>query len=296
MTNQALTLADSRLPIVRLRATAVFSILNHYIRRDKSQTRVVGTLLGNLLEGNVEVMDCFGIPHEEGEDDAGYRVKFKENYHKNMFNFHTRITRSEQVVGWYSTSSPDGTLFNDHSTLIDGAYRNECANPVHLVVDTTLQGDSMGIRAFVCQDMVVQGQQLAKMFHEVKVELVFTRGEKMCIHHMMKDQVDNSAWNGVETLSVIPTSRTGLARAMKELTTTMEKIITFIDGVVEGKHQASAEVGMALADAVGLLTSVKPEDFNTIFKEKSQDLLMVSHLSALLDTQLRMAESMFNIL
>ena len=292
---QALTLGDARLPVVRLHATAVFSILNHYIRRNQTQTRVVGTLLGKVSEGNVEVMDCFGIPHEEGEDEAGFKVKFKENYHKIMHNFHTRITKHEQVVGWYSTSSPDGAPFNDHSTIIDQAYRNECANPIHLVVDTTLAGDNMGIRAFMCQDMMVGTHKLAKMFHEVAVEMSFSSGEKMCIHHMIKDQVGGEAWGQGQTISAVPSAPANMKNAIGELVATMEKVMAFTNNVVEGKEKASAEVGMALADAFGLLMAIKPNDFQDILHEKTQDFLMISHLSTLLQTQLKTAEAMYSL-
>jgi len=296
MTTQALTLSDSKLPVVRLHATAVYSILNHYIRRNKTQKRVVGTLLGKLLEGNVEVMDCFGIPHEESEDDAGFKVKFKENYHKNMYNFHTRITKLEQVVGWYSTSASDGAPFNDHSTIIDQAYRNECTNPVHLVVDTTLAGDNMGIRAFVCQDMLVGSHNLAKMFHEVKVEMAFSSGERMCIHHMLKDQEGSEAWvSPHQIISAVPSHEDAVKRSMTDLVATIEKVITFTDDVVEDREKASAEVGMALADALGLLMDVRPQDFKEIFHEKTQDFLMISHLSTLLRTQLKVAEAMYSL-
>ena len=51
---EALTLAgDEPLPTVRVRASAVFSILSSYVRRSEKQARVIGTLVGMVKDGNV---------------------------------------------------------------------------------------------------------------------------------------------------------------------------------------------------------------------------------------------------
>ena len=52
--NAALTLGgDDLLPSVKVRASAVFSILSSYVRRGEKQARVIGTLMGTVNEGNV---------------------------------------------------------------------------------------------------------------------------------------------------------------------------------------------------------------------------------------------------
>ena len=52
--NAALTLSgDDLLPSVKVRASAVFSILSSYVRRGEKQARVIGTLMGTVNEGNV---------------------------------------------------------------------------------------------------------------------------------------------------------------------------------------------------------------------------------------------------
>ena len=64
--NAALTLeGEDSLPIVKVRASAVFSILSNFVRRGEKQARVIGTLVGCVNEGNVvEVIinDCDVCP------------------------------------------------------------------------------------------------------------------------------------------------------------------------------------------------------------------------------------------
>ena len=53
-------------PTYRVHPLVIFSILDHYQRRNDGQTRVVGTLLGQQLEGGIiDVKQAFPVPHQE---------------------------------------------------------------------------------------------------------------------------------------------------------------------------------------------------------------------------------------
>jgi hypothetical protein len=52
---EALTLGDSALPKIKVHPTVVFSILNNFTRRSPRDSRVIGTLLGNVKDGVVTV-------------------------------------------------------------------------------------------------------------------------------------------------------------------------------------------------------------------------------------------------
>lgn len=53
---EALALGDTPVPIVKVHPTVVFSILNSYVRREKRDFRVIGTLLGVVKDGQIEVI------------------------------------------------------------------------------------------------------------------------------------------------------------------------------------------------------------------------------------------------
>lgn len=55
VSQETLTLADSVLPKVRIHPIAIFSILNHFARRTPRDSRVIGTLLGEVKDGVVVV-------------------------------------------------------------------------------------------------------------------------------------------------------------------------------------------------------------------------------------------------
>ena len=55
---------------VILHPVALFGIVDSYERRKEDAKRVIGTLVGNLDKGVVEVKNCFAVPHQETEDEV----------------------------------------------------------------------------------------------------------------------------------------------------------------------------------------------------------------------------------
>ncbi len=58
---------------VRVHPVAIFSICDAFLRRNKDQERVIGTLLGSVVENVYEVKACYVVPHTEGADQVGAR-------------------------------------------------------------------------------------------------------------------------------------------------------------------------------------------------------------------------------
>ena len=65
--SQQLFLGQSALH-VRVQPVVYASILSHYSRRQPSQHRVIGTLLGSVVGNVVEVSNSFPVPHNETND------------------------------------------------------------------------------------------------------------------------------------------------------------------------------------------------------------------------------------
>ncbi len=80
---------------VKIHPTVLFSVVDSYERRNEKMTRVVGTLLGTNIQGNIEVTDCFVVPHRDA-DEVAIDVEFA----KNSFNAYKKISPSISIVGW----------------------------------------------------------------------------------------------------------------------------------------------------------------------------------------------------
>ena len=55
---------------VFIHPVVLFSIVDGYERRSEDAKRVIGTLLGSVDKTSVEIRSCFGVPHNESEDEV----------------------------------------------------------------------------------------------------------------------------------------------------------------------------------------------------------------------------------
>jgi len=130
---------------VRVHPVVLFQVVDAFERRNADSHRVIGTLLGSVDKGVVEVTNCFCVPHKEHDD----QVEAELSYALDMYDLNRKVNSNESVVGWWAT----GNDVTNHSSVIHEYYARECNNPVHLTVDTSLQGGRMGLRAYVKTDL-----------------------------------------------------------------------------------------------------------------------------------------------
>ncbi|KAK5116517.1 hypothetical protein LTR16_005071, partial [Cryomyces antarcticus] len=80
-----------------LQPQALFSILDHSLRRNQDQERVIGTLLGLRSEDGteVEIRNCYAVPHTETAE----QVEVDMDYQKQMLALHLRANPREVLVG-----------------------------------------------------------------------------------------------------------------------------------------------------------------------------------------------------
>lgn len=56
---------------VRVHPVALFSICDAYVRRNEKQERVIGTLLGSIVDNVFEIKNCYVVPHTESSEQVG---------------------------------------------------------------------------------------------------------------------------------------------------------------------------------------------------------------------------------
>ncbi|CAJ1914327.1 unnamed protein product [Cylindrotheca closterium] len=259
-------------------------VLDHHTRRQEASGRVIGTLLGRRDGKTVEITNCFAVPHAE----RGEEVAIGKDFNKQMLALHMRAYRKEAVVGWYASSALEdgqGDLIADTSSLIHEFYAGEAdeGDPIHLVVDTRLKEDAISVRAFKSTPVVVQGEPLANLFHEISLTMESTEPEAICLNKMVKDE--NPAPKEGEQVEP-------LLLSMEKLYKLLETATEYVDSVVEGKITPDAEVGRQIADTLATVPRIRPEVFDKLFNDSLQDLLMVTYLSNITRTQLTIAEKL----
>jgi translation initiation factor 3 subunit F len=89
----------------------LFSILDHALRRNANQKRVIGTMLGVRSDDGteIEIRNCFAVPHNESSEQvslhfrqifANFKVEVDMEYHKQLLTLHLRQNPKEVLIGW----------------------------------------------------------------------------------------------------------------------------------------------------------------------------------------------------
>jgi translation initiation factor 3 subunit F len=280
---------DTSVTKVIVHPVVLLHVLDHHTRRQEESGRVIGTLLGRQNGNVVEVTNCFSVPHAE----RGEEVAIGKDFNKTMLGLHLRANRKETVVGWYASaangdSESNGDLITDTSSLIHDFYAGEAdeGDPVHLVVDTRLKEDSLSMRAFKSSQIVVQGEAMGNLFHELKLSLKSNEPEAICLNQMIRTSGELVASKDESN------SAKALQISMEKLYALLEKTLAYVDSVVDGKTPPDAEAGRQIADTLATVARVRPEVFDRLFHDSLQDLLMVSYLSNITRTQMTIADKL----
>ncbi|KDO32997.1 hypothetical protein SPRG_02688 [Saprolegnia parasitica CBS 223.65] len=278
----SLVLNTEGVSLVHIHPVVVFQILDRFLRRSEDQKRVIGTLLGvvDAEHGVVTISNSFPVPHLEKGDE----VAVGKDYHRQMLLLHQRVNPNEVVVGWYATSTTAEAI-NENSCLIHEFYSSECASPVHVVVDTSLESDNLNIMGFISSALSVADVALANQFKQVKVETKTYEAESIALDVMAKRSSGSAS---------LPSDLEALEQAIVRLHELLATSAAYVGDVVAGKQAANPKLGRELAEAVASIPPMHADVFDQIFNNGMQDLLMVSYLSSLTQAQLSISEKLIN--
>ena len=152
-------LHDPSAPKANVEPIVLFSIIDHYSRRDAGCDFVVGTLIGTEEGGVVTISSCFPVPHTEVED----QIALNSNFHTTMLGLHSRIAAKRKVVGWYAT----GEKITENTTLFHEFYGQEVERPVHLLLDLGLGERRMSCKAFISAGLTLGDARVGTAFRDI---------------------------------------------------------------------------------------------------------------------------------
>ncbi|XP_077202161.1 eukaryotic translation initiation factor 3 subunit F [Paroedura picta] len=266
---------------VRLHPVVLASVVDSFERRNEGAARVIGTLLGTVDKHSVEVTNCFSVPHNESEDEVAVDMEFA----KNMYELHKKVSPSEIILGWYAT----GHDITEHSVLIHEYYSREAHNPIHLTVDSSLQNGRMSIKAYISTAMGIPGKTMGVMFTPLTVKYAYYDTERIGVDLIMKTCFSP---NRVISLSS-DLQQVGAASA--RIQDTLSTVLQYAEDVLSGKVTADNTVGRFLMDLINQVPKISPEDFETMLNSNINDLLMVTYLANLTQSQIALNEKILNL-
>lgn len=255
---------------------ALFSILDHFLRRDASQPRVVGTLLGTRSESEVEIRNAYAVPHSESQDP--WQIHLDAEHHRRMLDLHLRVRPEEVVIGWYSTN----TELNSNSALIQDHYSRETAphQAIHLTLNTNVADEfqGLGVQCYVSSLLGATVKPEDCAFLSLPTKLLSSTPEQTALRHLSSSSSQNL------------TDLDALRASLQEVHAKLDRVLTYVRQVLAGEIEGDKAVGRYLSDTIGVVPAGLDEPvLESLFQTHLQDVFMVSYLSKIVSTQAEMS-------
>lgn len=282
--------------------SVIFTILDAYIRRDEDQTHVIGTLMGSVVDTNlIEISDCFVDKHSLNE---GGFLQIIKDHHETMYELKQKIRPREQVVGWFCSGSELSELscavhawFKEHNSISKFQPHSNLSEPVHLLVDASLESGYINIKAFVQLPISLVKEHFVH-FHEVQTELLPCNVENSVVlneevpgqqipgHKNYQNNASNPMNNDIKKMNDMSTL------SLKKLLIMLKQCKTYIQDVINKKKKGNLTVGRYLHKILSNDVFASLEQTNMESKESLQDNLMISYLSNLANLHFLIAEKL----
>ncbi|PWN34179.1 Mov34-domain-containing protein [Meira miltonrushii] len=295
---------------VQVHPVALFSILDHYLRRSDqeseedgetekvegenapSKTRVIGTLLGTRNGTEVEIRSCFAVPHLETSE----QVQVDMDFHQKMYELHHRVNPEEVIVGWYATDPK----LNMYTSLIQDFYSRETAphQAIHLTVDPDVRSD-MGVKAYVSAPVGLSVKPENAAFVPLSVNLLSAPSERPSLALMARAQGGLQGTTVAGGSGVMLNDMDALSASLESVQAQLRRVLQYVREVLDGKRKGDPIVGRYVIDAVSTVpiaatvdksgATTGASDLETLFNSHLQDVLMVSYLANVVRSQAEIA-------
>ncbi|KAI8070582.1 maintenance of mitochondrial structure and function-domain-containing protein [Gilbertella persicaria] len=258
----------------------LFTVLDHYLRRD--QSKVLGAILGvRSPDGTeVEIRNAFPLIYTTENDD----IVLDKDHYRTMYELHQRVNPDEIIVGWYTA----GADLTPACTPVHSFFAEDVApfQPIHITIDTDalLKTSDMGLRAYASAPVGFSTKPGDCMFLSVPCEVKYLDAERSGL-----DMLASAKSKETRTASLI-SDMDHLEIAITKLQEMLERISKYVDSVVDGSVPPNNAIGRYIMDTVSVVPKVDSTAFEKMFNSHLQDLLMVVYLANMTRTQLSVAE------
>lgn len=137
--------------------------------------------------------------------------------------------------------------------------------------------------------MGVPGKTMGVMFTPLTVKYVYYDTERIGVDLIMKTCFSPNRVIGLSS----DLQQVGSASARIQDTLTM--VLQYAEDVLSGKVAADNTVGRFLMDLINQVPKISPEDFETMLNSNINDLLMVTYLANLTQSQIALNEKLLSL-
>jgi translation initiation factor 3 subunit F len=230
----------------------------------------------------VEVRNCFAIPHTETEE----QVEVDVEYQKNMLSLQLKANPREVLLGWYTTSLE----LNNFSALIQNFFASPETGTfphpaVHLTISTET-GKQIDARTYISAPVGVNAERAAEscLFIPVPYEIRYGEAEKSGL------ELITGAKDSESRAAPVVTDIEGLERAVEYTLDLLERVSEYVSSVLDEEREPNNALGQFLMNALSLAPKVDAADIERDFNNHIQDILVVSYLTNTIRTQIDLSQ------
>ncbi|KAI8097269.1 maintenance of mitochondrial structure and function-domain-containing protein [Halteromyces radiatus] len=263
----------------------LFSVLDHYLRRNANQQKVVGALLGVRSDDGteVEIRNAFSLIY--ALDKTNNDIILDEDHYKTMLELHRKVNPEELILGWYTA----GEKVTPVASALQTSFAQDCApfNPIHITIDpeALFNTSGLGLNAYTTAPVGFSNDGDC-MFLPVPCDIKYLDAERSGLEMLASAKTSES-----RTASLL-SDMDHLEVAIVQLQDLLDKISKYVDNVVAGKTQPNNSIGRYIMDTVSVVPKIDGAAFEKMFNSHLQDLLMVVYLANMTRTQLSVAEKL----
>lgn len=154
----------------------LFSVLDHFLRREEQQNKVIGALLGiRSPDGTeVEIRNSFSVIFTEESS----QIVLDKDHYTSMHELHQRVNPEEVILGWY-TAGPNVT---PASAPLHTIFAQDTGNfrPIQVTFDTDmlLKSDDLGLKAYTSATVGFSTKPGDCMYLPVPCEMKYLDAER----------------------------------------------------------------------------------------------------------------------
>mmetsp|Transcript_31658 Transcript_31658/g.51428 ORF Transcript_31658/g.51428 Transcript_31658/m.51428 type:complete len:304 (+) Transcript_31658:13-924(+) len=283
---------DGEQIVLKVHPLVVFSILDHYKRRDPKQEHVIGILMGevNITPQGKEyqIKNCF---QQESMEHKGGGLIFDVNYYQKMATLQKKLNPKESVIGWYATDTQLDIISYEVYSII----RKNFVEPVHLVVDASLRDSRLSVDGYAVKKMGFGGKARLCQFGRVKTELTASEAAKIALGAVTTGGTDSERKSPFTPATML-SEMENLTYSLRELLHLLDTVSEYVDQVVAGKERSTPEIGSAIKDALAAIPRIDMEMFTRMFNQKTENMLMILYLTNIIRTQVTLTNRIYEVL
>ncbi|VEL18316.1 unnamed protein product [Protopolystoma xenopodis] len=273
---------------VHVHPVVLLSIIDSYERRNEDSTRVIG----NFDKGIIEVTNSYAVPYKESDHD---------------------INRNERIVGWYAS----GNEITEHAKLIhQDYYMQHYKDAIFLLVDAELSfGNKMALKAFRSRPVGVPGATRGIIFLPLDVDVECNGPEQTAVHMMAggsaaRSKDKSEVWR-VNIVSYSSINRLTfncdlwftifsynflqmgddliyLCQLSSRIQEMLDHVLLYVEQVVTESKPMESSIGRAIAQLIFSIPKLDPELIDNLINSSFRDLLMITYLTNLIKTHLKL--------